>query len=327
MKKSVILLFFALLVFCDLSYAQIVMRQSGDDNTVHYNLERNSPNELPKLTVGINPLAFYLGYYGTLAFGGNLDINYAVSPSLSIFGNATISYLPGGGSYSTSPPQPIDRYHEANAGVLYYFLNITKQLPQPVIISSVSYGNYRTNTYVNVPVDKVKKLGLEGGFNNLDCYLGGTFFWGKIYAYPINDPSQKRYTLYNASYSSFTANSIFIGLNYTMLNDYLVSFRDNAYPKRNISNQTQIYLDVLIPFTGSYTNVNTKDDIIGGAPDGEYNLNKYMPKNNIGIRAGYKFTSKHLVGFTWGAEMGVAPGFSSSFSYYNAINVGIALSK
>jgi len=322
MRKSFFLLI--LVCFSHVCFGQIVMHDNNDVayGTVNYNLERNLPLEIPKLTLELCPIDPYTNFSLNFTLAASMGAEYAITRHWSVCGNASYAYLSGSITLGqANPPQPLSPYHQFNGGVIFYFLNETEDGEAKVILRSESFPNSNANYFIDVPMKKGHKFGVEAGLNNVNIISGGNSI--SLFGYDVNDPTQTNVALNNPSNVNFTSFSGYAGLNFAFLTDYKIFFQEPRLPSRDISNKMQLYFDVLLPFYGNYSNATVLD--LATNKTTEYEVNKYTPKNSLGYRLGYKYVSQRKVGMSMGLEAGFVPGLSAGSPLFFDLRLGLAL--
>ncbi len=328
MKKLTIIILISLFCFKSKLYAQFKNSiNSEGSNKIQYTVDRNDPESVRKLNFEIFPASLYIGPWAGLSFNICAAVAYDLAPRLSLFCNGAVGYSNTFLNQHYDLTIPLKPYEEGNAAAAFYFINKSLTGPQAIPVASLSNGNYTTTYFFRVPIKHIIKLGIEGGLNYTNSIIGG--YGPSFGGYNINDPSQKKYNFQTLSSDiNFSAFATFIGLDLTLIQDYLVSYKDPDYPMpehKDRSNKFKVYFDFLLPTNGTYSNT-TYVSSYSSIPNGVYNLNKYTNNNSSGLRLGVNFNSLRTFGFSFGSEVGITPGVVGG-PIYVRFNVGMALNS
>ena len=282
----------------------------------HYDIIRNSPDSLCRLSFRLYPLSFiyFNASQETTAFTLNTD--YDISRKLSAFVSASLCFTDAYTITDAFTPDMKAGYH-FELGGHYYLINSVFKAYQNIGFALKKHGFI----YARIPANQVFKLGIAISYNFLNLNTSG--YQGNFNAYNVNDPNKqivnlKSYDFYYDVYSNTIMGYLAVGLDAQLIKDLLINIEGSTCVKK--TNKNGLYADFLISPYSYFGNVTIPDNEVPNAKLAIFNVDQFTPRQNIGFRIGYERTGLKKIGFTWGLETGIMP----IEGWYWAIKFGIA---
>ncbi len=275
----------------------------GDSDSVpvyHYDVIRNRPDSMPKLTFIFYPLIYTINSFGNDVL--QVYSSYDLNKKINFYSTASIAFFE-----EIIPEDPVPAvlipYFNLEIGENHYFYQKK--------FSTNTRTYFQTNPGATLSTkfkrDYLIKFGYRGsfGFSNSTVASYTMDFIG----YNTSDPQKKKYdfntSLPSDKYAYTNAQTPYLSIGLTMERIKDIEINIEKFGKREITHKSRIYLDLLASPYAHY------DDIVipeyNTMPQGTYNIDKYTQRQYIGFRVGWNYYSLKKYGIALGAETGIMP--------------------
>jgi len=284
-----------------------------------YQVKRNRPDSVARLTICANGWAVANGGLNLNALGSSLRYDYR--NNVTFFGDFFIGLDQS--NYSNNYPHLSKLQGILEVGGTWFFSNKIKEKYERTYYNIPNGGSAMTKDSIK----RVRKFGFTSSLNFLNAALSTSL--GNFVGYDLSDPAKGRVDFNSSQYNSSSEHNYgnlgtYVSAGYFAFGIETESIKDisvliEKYGKEEMSNKNRFYADLLVCPLASYDNILVPSDY--SLSGDVLNLNKYTQKQYFGFRAGWDFYSLRKLGLSMGIEAGYIP----NASYYFFAKFGVAL--